>query len=133
MRLPKNMKIAEMAEKFGNAWTVPPVGTVAEVRDGLIALFPDADHRDGQTNFEDGNARVQFNYTDTKGDGVIHSLGVISNGNVDAIHLMKAVCDRFGLTMVDNQNGEIADFSADTQQSMASYSAFLDRNQTSTE
>ena len=131
MRLPADMTIAEMAEAFGDDWTVPPVGTVKEIRDGLIALFPDAEHWNGQTCFEDGFARVQFNYTDRTGSDVIESIGVISNGDVDAIPVMKAVCEHFGLRMVDHQSREIADFSEKTERSMGDYSAFRDRNQRS--
>ena len=128
MRLPGDMTIAEMEIEFGSDWKVPPVGTVSEVRDGLVALFPDADHSKGETNFEDGFARVQFNYTDTKGNGVIDSIGIISNGDVDAIPVMKLVCEHFGLRMFDHQRGEVADFSSGTMKSMADYSAFRDRN-----
>lgn len=128
MRLPQDMTIAEMAEKFGDNWKVPPVGTVSEVRDGLKELFPDADHSQGQTNFEDGFARVQFNYTDTKGSGVIDSIGINSNGDTAAIPVIKQVCDHFRLRMFDHQSGEVADFSSGTMKSITDYSVFRDRN-----
>ena len=128
MRLPQDMTIAEMETKFGPDWKVPPVGTVSEVGDGLNELFPDADHSKGQTNFTNGFARLQFNYTDTKGSGVIDSIGINSNGDTDAISVIKQVCDHFGLRMFDHQSGEVADFSSGTTKSMADYSAFRDRN-----
>lgn len=128
MRLPQDMTIAEMEIEFGSDWKVPSVGTVSEVRDGLVALFPDADHSRGQANFVDGFARVQFNYTDTKGSGVIDSIGINSNGDTDAIPVIKQVCDHFGLRMFDHQSGEVADFSSGTKKTMADYSAYRDRN-----
>lgn len=128
MRLPEGMTITEMEIEFGSDWKVPPVGTVPEVRDGLKELFPDADHSNGQTNFADGFARVQFNYTDTKGSAVIDSIGINSNGDTDAIPVIKQVCDHFGLRMFDHQSGEVADLSSGTIQSMADYCALRDRN-----
>ncbi len=128
MRLPEDMTIAEMEVKFGSDWKVPSVGTVAEVRDGLVALFPDADHSDGQTNFVDGYARVQFNYTDRTNNGIIESIGINSNGDSESIPVIKLVCDHFGLRMFDHQSGEVADFSSGTLKSMADYSAYRDRN-----
>ena len=128
MRLPEGMTIAEMAEQFGNDWKVPPVGTSAEIHAGLRSLFPASDHRDGATNYAEGFARVQFTYSDRKEAGVVDSIGVTSNGDIDAIPVIKAVCDHFGLKMVDHQNGEVADFSEATERSMADYAAFRDRN-----
>ncbi|MDB4679579.1 hypothetical protein OAE80_01200 [Planctomycetaceae bacterium] len=128
IRLPEGMTIAEMKEQFGSDWQVPAVGTLAEVKDGLSALFPHADHSDGQTNFEDGYVRVQFNYIDRTGNGIIESIGVNSNGDSDSIPVLKRVCEHFGLRMVDHQSGELADFSSGTIQSMKDFSAFRDRN-----
>jgi hypothetical protein len=128
MRLPDDMTIAEMEIEFGSDWQVPSVGTLSEVRDGLVALFPDADHIDGQTNLEDGYARVQFNYTDRTGNGIIESIGINSNGDTESIPVIRLVCKKFGLRMVDHQSGEVADFSSGTMKSMADYSAFRDRN-----
>ena len=121
MRLPESMTIAEMEIEFGPDWKVPPVGTVSEVRDGLKELFPNADHSKGQTNFEDCFARVQFNYIDRTNSGVIESIGINSNGDVDSIPVIKRACEHFGLRMVDHQSGEVADFAEATEQSMADF------------
>ena len=121
MRLPESMTIAEMEIEFGPDWKAPPVGTVSEVRDGLKELFPNADHNKGQTNFLDCYARVQFNYIDRTNSGVIESIGINSNGDVDSIPVIKRACEHFGLRMVDHQSGEVADFAEATEQSMADF------------
>ena len=127
MRLPKGMNIAEIAEEYGNDWQPPPVGSVAEIRDALKSLFPDAKHHGDESVIQEGYAYVQFSYGDRKGTGWVESIGVVSNGDEDGIAIIQAVCERLDLKMVDHQSGEIADFEQEPGRSMEEYRAFRDR------
>ena len=118
MRLPKGMTLSEMAEKYGNDFRLSPIGSTADVGNTLMSLFPDAKHVDGQTVLHEGYAYVQFNYSDRSAGEAIQSIHVVSNGDKDSIAVIKMVCDRLDLCMVDHQSGEIADFDKEPQRSM---------------
>lgn len=127
MRLPEGMTMSEIAEKFGDDWTLPPVGSVTEIGDVMKSLFPDAEHRNDESTVENEYTYVQFNYRDRTGNGTVESIGVVSNGDEGGIAIIKSVCDRFDLRMFDHQSGEIADFETEPRRSMQEYRAFCDR------
>ena len=127
MRLPDGMTMSEIAEKYGNDWTLPPIGSVTEIGDVMKSLFLDSKHLDGESTVESEYTYVQFNYRDRTGNGTVESIGVVSNGDEDGIAIIKTVCERLDLRMVDHQSGEIADFESEPQRSMEEFRAFRDR------
>ena len=127
MRLPDGMTVGEMSSKLGDDYQLEPVGSVTEIGDAMKSLFPDAEHRDDESTVRGPYTYVRFNYRDRKGKGAFESIGVVSNGDDDGIAMIKLVCDRFDLKMVDHQSGEIADFDEEPRRSLEAYRAFCDR------
>jgi hypothetical protein len=127
MRLPDGMTMSEIAKKYGDDYTLPLLGTVTEIGNVLKSLFPDSEHLGDESTIETEYTYVRFNYRDRTGDGTVESIGVISNGDEDGIAVIKTVCERLDLRMVDHQSGEIADFETEPRRSMEEYRAFCER------
>ncbi|QDT59436.1 hypothetical protein SV7mr_19430 [Stieleria bergensis] len=127
MRLPKGMTISQIAEQYGDSWQVPPIGSVTEIGEALTSIFPDAQHHADESVVQDGHAYLRFNYGNRKGIGTVDSIGVVSNGNEDCVPIIRAVCDKLDLRMVDHQSGEVVDFEQEPVRSVEEYRAFRDR------
>ncbi len=127
MRLPAGMTIHEIATEYGNDWKPPSLGHTNEIAKALKEQFPHAQHLQNESVVETEFTYVRLNYSDRNGNGVVESIGVTSNGDEDSIAIIKAVCDRLDLRMVDHQTGEIADFEKEPRKSLEEYRAFCDR------
>lgn len=127
MRLPENMTMAEIAEQYGDDWRLPHIGSVTEIGDTIRSLFPDAKHLENESVIESEYAYVRFSYRNRTGEGTVESIGVVSNGDEDGIAVIRTVCERLGLRMVDHQSGEIADFESEPRRSMEEYRSFCNR------
>ena len=100
---------------------------MTEIGNVLKSLFPDSEHLGDESTIETEYTYVRFNYRDRTGDGTVESIGVISNGDEDGIAVIKTVCERLDLRMVDHQSREIADFETEPRRSMEEYRAFCER------
>ena len=127
MRLPKGMNVSQIAEQYGNDWEVPTIGSVTEIGEALTSLFPDVQHHVDESVIQIAHGYVRFSFGDRKGTGTVESIGVVSNGDEDCIPIIRAVCDKLDLRMVDHQSGEVADFEQEPARSMKEYRAFRDR------
>jgi hypothetical protein len=106
---------------------VPPViGTTEEICNTLRSLFPEHTHELGETDYWDGCSNIQLHY-DYQHTGVVDSIGVRSNGGETTFDVLKAICSALGLTVIDYQTGEIAQFDDETRDSLAGFQSYKKR------
>jgi len=123
LRLPPDVALADIPRD----WTMPAIGTPADVRAWLEQAFPGQDHADGQTCVVGDGFWIEFNCGLADECGQVESIGVRSNAAPGAVAVMKVACEVLELRLVDCQTSEIADFSDQTEASMAEFTAWRDR------
>lgn len=123
--------------RFGDAKTIddfpadfnpPPVAETASLKATLRRLFPAADHHDERSYLEGDDFWLELIHgCHTDESGNVSAVSVRSSAGQGAISQLRILCEALQARMLDIQTSEFADFAADTEQSMQSFSEWRDR------
>jgi hypothetical protein len=122
-RAPAGVSACDLPSDF----QVSSLGTTDEIGLVLRTLFPDCDHRHGQSCIEGDDFWLELNFRSQNDSKMCEHIGVRCNAGLGVIPALQSVCDAFSARLFDNQAGEFADLHADTKSSMMQFAQWRDR------
>lgn len=109
-------------------YQLPPLGTTEEIGAVLRRVLPHGNHHWGQCSLVGEDFWLELNFGYPKEQVVRTHIGVRCNAGLGVMPILKFVCDAFTARLFDNQSGDLADLSKDTQSSMQQFADWRDRN-----
>jgi hypothetical protein len=123
--------------RFGNVKTIDdlppnfdplPIASSTVLQMTLRDLFPDGDHHHNWSHLDGDDFWLELNHgCHTNQFGSVSAIGVRSSATVGAIEQLERLCDVLKTRLFDIQTGEFADFSTETENSIAAFTEWRDR------
>jgi hypothetical protein len=124
VRVPEGLK----PEDIPKHWPPLSIGSLAEVKAKLEAMFPGGQHDDSHSAVEADGDEVEFSYALLdEDDDSVRAISVQCNGSFDTVPVLRSASENFACRLFDIQTGQFADFGEQTEASMNDFVALRSR------